>query len=209
MFEGFRDLLIDIQNQGFPVVAGRRHRRQVARSVDECFGSYYASEPLGLVVVGASEMQSAFRSVTDHGAAIIGGVEGDHTVTSARDLGQIVWPVVKERMSGVLDRALRDLDDCARRGQVAAGLEAVVRVAGRDTHATLLVEEDYRRRGSISRTREPPVITPDVDVGDTADDVVDAVIDRVLDSAGKVVFTPPGALNDREHIVLLRGTKGS
>jgi hypothetical protein len=58
-------------------------------------------------VVGAPEMQVAFSSVTAHGAAVVGRIEGDHTTTSARDLGQIVWPVVKEAMSGVLGRTMR------------------------------------------------------------------------------------------------------
>ena len=217
LFEAFRDSLIDVENQGFPIcgpacepdVVRQEQRSELARTVDEYFGRYYAHEPLGLVVVGAPQMQCAFRAVTAHGTAIIGRIEGDHSATSARDLGQIAWPIVKEAMSGVLDRALRDLEDCAGRGDLVSGLEAVVRAASREVQATLLVDDDYHRRGSIWRVSGPPVMMPDVDVRDAMDDVVDAVIETVLGSAGNVVFTPPGTLRDQEQIVLLlRDAKG-
>lgn len=217
LFEAFRDSLIDVENQGFPIsgpacepdAVEQEQRNELARAVDEHFGRYYAREPLSLIVVGAPEMQCAFRSATVHGSAVIGQIEGDHTATSARDLGQIVWPVVKEAMSGVLDQALRDLEDCAGRGRLVSGLEAVIRAASHEVRATLLVDDDYHRRGSIWRVDRPPVMISDVDVRDAMDDVVDAVIETVLGSAGNVVFTPPGTLRDQEQIVLLpRGAKG-
>jgi hypothetical protein len=67
----------------------------------------------------------------------------------------------------------------------------------------LLVEEDYRWRGNIWKLSGLPVMTTNVDVRDAIDDVVDAVIEKVLESAGSVVFTPPGTLRDQEQIVLL------
>jgi hypothetical protein len=216
LFEAFRDSLIDVENQGFPVsgpacgseAVGQEQRCDLARTVDGYFGRYYAREPLRLVVVGAPEMQVAFSSVTAHGAAVVGRIEGDHTTTSVRDLGQIVWPVVKEAMSGVLGRTMHDLEDFAGRGRLALGLEAVVRAAGHEARAMLLVEEDYRWRGNIWKLSDPPVMTTNVDVRDAIDDVVDAVIDKVLESAGSVVFTRPGALRDQGQIaLLLRGAE--
>jgi hypothetical protein len=47
--------------------------------------------------------------------------------------------------------------------------------------------------------------SPEIDVRSAIDDAVDAVIEQVLESAGHVVFTPPGRLRDRERIVLLLG----
>jgi Bacterial archaeo-eukaryotic release factor family 3 len=208
LFEAFRDSLIDVENQGFPVPGPSVRpngpaRRELARTVDDCFGRYYSREPLQVVMVGSADMRFAFSSVTTHGMAIIGWVEGDHTATSPRDLGQIVWPIVKEGMSGVLERAMRDLEVSEARGDLASGLEAVVRAAGGSVRATLLVEDDYRRKGSISGTSEPPRISTSVDVRDAIDDVVDAVIEKVIAAAGNVVFAPPGTLRDRERIVLL------
>jgi hypothetical protein len=211
LLEAFRDLLIDVENEGFPIAApagksrdaGSKQRSELMRTVDAHFDRYYAREPLRLVVVGSPEMQRAFDSVTDHGPAVVGRVIGDQTATSPRDLGKIVWSVVREAMSGVLDRSMRDLADCSERGRVVVGLEAVVRAASRAVRATLLVEEDYHLRGTV-RTEGGTVLTSaDIDVRDTIDDAVDGAIEKVLESEGNVVFTPPGALRDQERIVLL------
>jgi uncharacterized protein (DUF2267 family) len=104
-----------------------------------------------------------------------------------------------------LDRAMRDLEECAAQGRLASGLDAVVRAASEEVKATLLVEADYHRRGSIWRVNHAPRTTRDVDVRDAMDDVVDAVIEQVLEFSGNVVFTPPGTLHDQERIVLLTG----
>jgi hypothetical protein len=216
LFEAFRDSLIDVENQGFPVsgpvcepgATGHERRRDLSRTVDEYFGRYYAQEPLGLVVVGAPEMQVAFSSVTVHGPAVIGRIEGDHVWTSARDLGQIVWPVVKVAISGWVARALRDLEACTEHGRVATGLEAVARAADQGAQATLLVEDDYRLRGSVQNTNGSPVVTSRVDIRDSIDDAVDAVIEKVLGFAGNVVFMPPGTLRVQEKIVLLQSGAG-
>lgn len=213
LFEAFRDALIAVESQGFPVVSprrdvgpmGREHRLDLARRVDRCFGHHHAHDPLKLVVVGAPTMRSAFRSVTVHEAAVTGWIEGDHSGTRARDLGQIVWPVVREAISGVLDQTMRDLQAFAGRGDIASGLEAVARAAGRGAPSTLLVEDDYHVRGSIVDMLQPPVIAADVDVRNAIDDVVDAVIEKVLGAAGDVVFAPPGTLGDWKRIVLLLG----
>lgn len=217
LFEAFRDSLITVENQGFPVVAppwtsdsrDGDQLRDLARTVDERFAHYYTLDPLGLVVVGEEEMQSAFSSVTAHGTAVIGRVDGDHTTTSARALGQMVWPVVKEAMSGVLDMAMRGLEASSGRGWMTSGLEAVARAVSRGARATLLVEDDYRIRGSLGGVNESPVISPDVDVREAIDDAVDAVIERVLQSGGNVVFAPSGSLSDRNRIVLLMHGAGS
>jgi Bacterial archaeo-eukaryotic release factor family 3 len=162
-----------------------------------------------LVVVGEAGMLSAFRSVTVHGTAILGYVDGDHTASSARDLGQIVWPVVREALSGFLGRALRDLAASAGSGRATFGLEAVAALARKGVRGTLLVEDDFHQRGSLRRGNLTPVISPDVDVRDVMDDVVDAVIEKVLESGGDAVFTPGGSMKDRGRIVLLlRGEEG-
>jgi hypothetical protein len=212
LYEAFREYLIEIRSQSFPFETRDRPLRsfgqdqalELARTVDTCFGHYYACDPLRVVVIGETGLQSAFTAVTAHGDAVVGRVDGDHSTTSARDLGQIVWPIVKAAISGVLDRALADLEVCARRGRISCGLESVARRTGAGAPTTLLVEEGYRIRGSIVGTGRSPFFTPEVDVRETLDDAVDAVIEQVLASGGNVVFTPDGALEDRRRIVLLR-----
>ena len=215
--EAFRDFLIDIESQGFPVgkpdpdldasVPGRY--RALAQTIDRRFDLFYRLEPLGLVVVGERDLQAAFGAASTHADAVIGRVESDHTMTSAGELGQIVWPVVKQAISGVLDRAMRDLAAAAAGGRLACGIEAAARMAGSGRPATLLVEDGYHVRGHLGGTAGSPIITPDVGVMDTLDDAVDVLIEMVLGSGGNVVFTPRGSLRDRQRMALIIGDKES
>ena len=217
LFEAFRDCLIDIEDQGFPIASkagmssadSHDQQRELARTADTHLAHYYLHDSLGLVVVGEESMQSAFSDVTTHGAAIIGRVAGDHTDTSVRDLGRIVWAVVKQVMSGVLERAIRDLAASAEQGQAASGLTAVARLVNEGVGGTLLVEDNYHVRGSLAGPNQSPVISPDVDVRDSLDDAVDVVIEKVIELGGNVVFTPNGSLNGRNRIALLLRSKAS
>jgi len=208
LFEAFRDSLIGIRNQGFPVhepvpPAGLSvaSLEALARRTDHCLAHYYGSEPLGLVVVGDAGSRSAFRSVTTHGDAVIGSIDGDHTDTTLRDLGQIVWPVVREALSDVLPEAMRDLAVSSRTGRLSSGLESVARHVGTGVRLTLLVEDDYHRKGSLGYPDRWPVISSEVDVRDAVDDVIDTVIEKVIETGGNVVFAPGGSLGDWERIV--------
>jgi hypothetical protein len=211
LYEAFRDSLIEVENHGFPVIGASgppkslqpELRLELGREVDRCFGQYQSSEPLKFVVVGARAMLDVFQAVTMHSDALVGKIEGDHTATGVRDLGQIVWPLIKEAMSGVLNGAMRDLYALAERRSVVSGLEAVARAADGQRGPTLLVEDDYHVRGSIVDIARRLTISADVDVRATIDDIVDLVIERVLGAEGDVIFVPPGTLGDWKRIALL------
>jgi len=207
LFEAFRDSLIELENQGFPVVGAKQtsdssdeELRELVRTVDESFGHHHAQDPLRVILIGEPRMVATFASITEHASAIIGYVEGDHRHTSPRDLGRIVWPVVKEAMSGVVDDTIRALEFHAARGQITVGLEAVARWVIRGAEATLLVEKDYHLRGHLARLPEFPLISPEIDVMDEIDDVIDAVIEKVLEAGGNVVFMPNGSLGEHDRI---------
>jgi len=215
LFEAFRDTLIDIRNGGFPVERPTPIRdsvdmgdederlRETLGIVDDCFGRYYEQEPLKLVVVGESDMLSLFSSVTAHQDAILGRVLGEYSATSPHDLGKIVWPIVKEAMSGLQDRAMRDLEIAERKRQIAFGVDAVGRCASAGVGTTLLVEGDYHVRGSIEAVGQSFSVSQEVDVMEAMDDVVDLVIEKVLAVGGNVVFVPSGSLKRLNRIVLL------
>lgn len=204
LYEAFRDELIEVDNEGFPVraPAGAAHVAHM-RTVDEGFDSYHTRGKLGLIVVGDDVCQEAFDAVTTHEAAIIGRVRGDRTRVSADDLGQMVWPVVKEVLSAVRDRAIRELHDRGREGRLVEGLEAVAAAVSGGARGALLVEDDYHVRGSLACLSGPAVVSPDVDIRDVNDDAVDAVIELVLGSGGNVVFMQREVLADHGRIVLL------
>ena len=94
-----------------------------------------------------------------------------------------------------------------RRDEERRVIDAVEQVieAAAGTRGTLLVEEDYRVRGSLVIASQPPAISPDVDIREANDDAVDAVIEQMLQSGGNVVFMHEGALADHGRITLLPG----
>lgn len=218
LYECFRDTVIDIRNEGFPIVPsapGRRRGdlgdplRDLMCAVDRRFGEHYKKEPLGVVVIGESAVQSVFASVTEHGDAIIGRVDGDFGATSPRDVGKIVWPVVKAAMSGLDDEAMRNLEDANSAEKVICGIDSVGHWADVAVGSTLVVEEDYRVRGTIRKVDNTTIILPDVDLREPIDNVVDAIIDSVLGLGGNVVFAKPGSLRAQQRIALILSQEGN
>jgi len=110
---------------------------------------------------------------------------------------------VKEAMSGVARRALRDLDDFANEPGVVSGLDAVVRHIQAVEGATLMVEEDYHVHGHLDSAGESPEVVGGVDLRNPMDDVVDVVIEMVLGSGGSVLFLPADSLKRHDRIVLM------
>lgn len=215
LYEGFRDTLIDIQNSNFPFESpmGVRlsvepadrdiHLRDFLGMTDLHFAHYYKQDPLKLIVVGEKRNQSVFASVTAHKEQVMGMVMGDYTSTSPHDLGKIVWPIVKEVLAGSNAKALADLESATNERKVTSGLEAVAKMANSATGATLLVEEDYHIKGSISKTDHSLVISDYVDIREVIDDAVDVIVEKVLELGGNVIFLNNGLLTKRSKIALI------
>jgi hypothetical protein len=215
LFEGFRDTLIEIENGGFPLdpttnlsyPAEQSQREKLLRKfykrVDQFFAIFYNQDPLGLVLAGERMNQSIFRSVSAHNKDIFGGLEGNYEATSAHDLGQIVWPIVREALSGNRERALRELDEAVSAQKVASGLDQVWRLANSVKGSTLLVEQNYRLKGSIVKTDQSWMILEQVDIREVLDDVVDRVIEKVLETGGIVIFLDSGSLAAHQRIALI------
>jgi hypothetical protein len=214
LYEAFRDTLIDIQNTGFPIQysAGGSNTvkpaltnfqvREFVRQADQHFDHYVRQDPLRLVVVGEKETLSNFAAVTSHKGVLIGTVEGDYAVTSSRDLGKIVWPIVKEAMAGTSEIAMRDLEAAKRSQKVASGIDAVGHLAGSGMGGTLFVEEDYHMKGGIRGADHSLIMPEDLDIREVIDDVVDAIIEKVLGKGGNVLFLQSGSLKDFRRIAL-------
>ncbi|MBN2011047.1 hypothetical protein JW960_16990 [candidate division KSB1 bacterium] len=215
LFEGFRDMLITVENGDFPSIPAHninaRHDminmkdpiKRFYREVDKALAKYHGKDPLKIVLTGEKTNRSIFSAVTQFNNDIIGVVEGDFNTTSVYDLGQIVWPVIREALSGDRERALREMEDALNNGNIAVGLEDVWHMANLQTGYTLLVEDDYHVRGSIMKTDNAFVISEDVGIMQIFDDVVDAIIEKVLSMAGHVIFIDSGLLIKYQRIALI------
>jgi hypothetical protein len=215
LFEGFRNTLIEIENGGFPLdtttdisyttkqTQRERLLREFYKRVDQFFAIFYNQDPLRLVLVGEKMNQSIFRSVSAHNKDILGGLEGNYEATSGHDMGQIVWPIVREALSGNRERALRELNEAVNAHKVASGLDQVWRLANSVKGSTLLVEEDFHKKGTIIKTDQSWMILEQVDIREVFDDVVDRIIEIVLKTGGTVIFMNSGSLTARKKIALI------
>lgn len=215
LYEGFRDSLIAIANTGFPYESSidelsqakpaerAKLLRDFFRKTDQHFGRYYKQDPLMFVVVGEKKNLSIFEDVTNHDDQIVGRAVGDFSETTANDLGQIVWPIVKTAMAGAEKSALHDLEANIEKRKIAVGIEDVLQAAGSNAGAVLFVEEDYHVKGSIRKTENAFFISKHVDVSAVIENAVDAIIEKVLANDGNVVFLESGSLIKFQRIALI------
>ena len=206
LYEAFRGSLIDIDNTWFPMDAPKLEAppdplhpelndaqlRTLLQTVDHHFAHYYEQDPLGMVVSGTERNQAAFALVTSYPGMIIGTVDGDHSSTSLRDLGNIVWPVVKKVMAGAGDKVMRDLEVASLTHNVSFGIDAVLKSVDSGAGVTLLVEDGYE-----VKPEESPSLMDD------SDNVVDVVIDKVLALGGNIVFVEDDSLAKFKRIALI------
>ena len=201
LYEAFRDTLIDIENTWFPMASSRSpsqpdlndtQLRALLQRVDHHFAHYYTQDPLGVVVIGTSRDQAMFASLTAFSDVIIGTADGDHSATSTRDLGRIVWPIVKSVMANAGEKVERDLAEATRTHNVAVGIEAVVKSVDSGLGSTFLVEDGYQ----VSPEKSSSLL-------DDVDNVVDVVIDKVLALGGNVIFVENGLLNKFQNAALI------
>jgi hypothetical protein len=212
LYEGFRDKLIDIQNNKFPLensidasnpASKDTQLRKFFNQTDKHFAHFYEQDPLRLVVVGEKSNLAIFEALATHGDALIGKVEGDYTATSSHDLGMIVWPVVKDAIAGVKKNAMRDLARASKAKKVVSGIDAVAQHVETETDATLYVEEDYHVKGSLRKSDQSLIISKHVNLLEVIDDVVDLTIEKVLKMGGAVIFLSSGSLMKLERIALI------
>ncbi|MBN2089770.1 hypothetical protein JW964_09155 [candidate division KSB1 bacterium] len=215
LYEGFRDMLIEIRNDGFPLkftpnvsssanlIPNEKRLWAFYKKLDHLFTTFYIQDPLGLILIGERRNQSIFRAISPHDKNIIGTLEGNYETTSARDLGQIVWPIIREALSGNRERALRKLNQAVSAHKVVSGLEEVLQSANSGRCSDLLVEENYHLKGSIVETGVSWMILQQVDLREVFDDVVDNVIEKVLKTNGTVIFLENGTLASFKRIALI------
>lgn len=201
LYEAFRDTLIDIENTWFPMIPARstsqpnlndEELRALLQRVDHHFAHYYTQEPLGVVVTGSSRDLAIFASLTAFSDVIIGTTDGDHAATSTRDLGRIVWPIVKGVMANAGEKVERDLAEATRGHNLAVGIDAVVKSVDLGMGATFLVEDGYH----VPPEKSSSLL-------DDVDNIVDVVIDKVLALGGNVIFVENGLLNKFESAALI------
>lgn len=223
LFEASRDDLIEIQEEGFPLVhegpggelplpggfgvrksayRDERHR-QFFRQVDSALKPFLADDPLPLAVVGVDRFLAFFNEVTNHKDAILTTVAGSHSRTTAHKLGQLVWPLVKAGLAEQRQRYLGELERAVGERRFASTIGEVWRMARQGRGRLLLVEEDYHFPGRLDESGVHLLPADDPGAPGVIDDAVDEIIETVLSMQGQVVFVENGQLEAHQRIALI------
>lgn len=223
LFAAARDDLSEVTDHGFPfatdtvnrdmrAVAGRfalepggddqEQHRNFYRSVDEGLAAAGRNDPLPIVLVGVDRSVSTFTNITDHTSMIVGHIDGGHDDTSAYDLGQLCWPIMRERLKARRDEAVGQLRQAVHAENAVTGIDEAWQFAREGRGHLLVVEEDYRARPSIEADgyRLVPATPADVLV---MDDPVDELIEHVVRAGGSVEFVANDALSELGRIGLV------
>lgn len=222
LFEATRDDLIEVQEEGFPLVhegpggeqslpggfgvrksayRDERHR-QFFRQVDSALKPFLIDDPLPLAVVGVDRFLAFFNEVTDHKDAILTTLTGSHSRTSAHRIGQLIWPLMKAELAKQRLQYLADLDRAIGERRFVSTAGEVWRMANQGRGRLLLVEEDFHFPARLDESGAHLLPAEDPTAPDVIDDAVDEIIETVLSKQGKVVFVENGQLEAHQRIAL-------
>lgn len=220
LYEGSRDTLIEIREEGFPMEHGAaggasnlpggtgvsrsayrdEYHRQFFRSVDSTFANFFKDDPLPLAVVGVERYHSFFNEVSGHVDQVVGRVTGSHDKTSAHELGKPVWPEVKKGLAEQRQRYLDELGAAVGAQRSASGLGEAWRFAQEGRVSLLLVEEGYHQPAKLDDSGRHLTLVDDKTPLDVMDDAVDDLIELVLQMGGRVRFVEPGKLDKHNKV---------
>ncbi|MBN2387529.1 MAG: hypothetical protein JXB85_10960 [Anaerolineales bacterium] len=223
LYEGTREDLIEIQQDGFPLThegpGGAQslpggfgikksayrdeYHRQFFRKVDAALKPFLADDPLPLAVVGVDRFLSFYQEVTDHKDSILTTLAGSHDKTSARELGKLVWPLVKTNLAENRKQVLAELDQAIGERKNVSTVGEVWRMAKEGRGRLLLVEQDFHYPAHVDESGLHIRPADDPAAPGVLGDAVDEIIEAVLTTQGRVVFMENGQLDAQQHITLI------
>lgn len=201
LFEAVRENLNEITEEGFPVThlgpggetslpggLGVRksayrdeYHRKFFRQVDDYLKPFLADDPLPLVVVGVNRYLAFFNEVSAHKDFIVTSLQGSHDKTSAHELGKLVWPQIKARLSELRQKVFLDLDKAISDRKTVSTVGEIWRLAHEGRGRLLLVEEGFHFPARVDESGLHLTPANDPTAPDVIDDAVDEIIETVLD----------------------------
>jgi len=223
LYEGVRDDLIEIQENGFPIIhegpGGEQslpggfgikksayrdeYHRIFFRQVDDALKPFITDDPLPLAVVGVDRFLAFFKEVSAHKDIILTTLTGSHDKTSAHELAKLVWPLVKANLAEQRRQVLNQLEKAIDERKYISTVGEVWRLAYDGRGQLLLVEEDFHFPARVDDTGRHLTHADDITEPDVMEDAVDEIIETVLNKQGQVVFVENGQLEAHQHIALI------
>lgn len=172
------------------------------RKVDQAFDEINKRERLPLAVVGVERYLSMFRDMSTEND-VVAEVRGNYERLSEHELGQLVWPAVKEGFNTRSATVFSRLDAAIGAHKIASSIGEVWRHAHEGRGELLIVEKSYHAPATIDESGMHLTSADSVEPLDVVDDAVDEAIETVLQMKGEVAFVPDGSLDKHGRIALV------
>lgn len=201
LFEGFREHIFEIREDGFPVNAKSLEFEELLSKADQNLSKFYLQDPASVVLAGRLAMVHAFEKLMTNQNAVAGRLKVDRKPSSHNTLARLAWMILKQKFSYQNGHSRQAKFE----GETSAsGLLAVWGALKNGHTGTVLVEEKYHKPGEIITVNGKNLIHEEVSVLQPIDDAVDAVIELALEMENEVVFLEEGVLPEKDPIVFVK-----
>ncbi len=223
LFLGIRDNIIDYNENEFPFtnayyetkssLTTETHRndrltdnveriKKYLREVDVKLKNIN-TDNYSLVITGTERTLSLFNEISTQKELILTGIKGNYESVSAYELSKIVWPQVKSVRAIKRDEVLKEIEEAFGKRKLATGIDEVWKLANEGRGRLLIVELNYQYSAKVSEDGLhliPVEVAPGKEI---IDDAVDDIIEKVINTGGRVVFVNNGKLEKYGHIALI------
>lgn len=173
--------------------------------MDEELSQVLVAYPLPLFVMGSKRVVGHFNKLTKHSRNIVLNIYGNFEKQTETELFKILGPHISNWKKIKQLSRLQEIERARDNKRLSVGMEQVWQAATHKNAELLLVEKDFMLPpgetkafndmfNNYSRPDAPFYIR----------DLVDDVMEKVLNNGGDVEFVENGALENFEHIALIR-----
>lgn len=173
--------------------------------IDEELGNLLNEQPLPILVLGAERILGQFKKLSKHTGSVMAYVAGNYESATIAELRGLTQPLIRYYRISQQQELLGHLDDMASQHRLSTGILQVWQDAQQGKGQMLVVERSYRF--AAQHGPEPSLIEAAEEPYDHfayIRDAVDDLIEMLLANGGDVTFTEDGALEQFDHIALIK-----
>ena len=222
LYEGFRDQLLEVNNENFPVFFQEttwdeplrvgeitntssfrnEKNKQFFRKIDRTLKTLNF-EQLPIVVTGVERYLSFYDEVTEQKNLIIAKLDGSYDNTPPHQIARMIWPLVLEVIEKNKVELLNELEKAVSANKYSSGIQQCWRRASEGRIQTLLVEKDFHYPATMSDDKLTLYPAEAADLPGVTDDAVDELIETVIQKSGRVAFVDYESLKIHQRITAI------